>query len=244
MNIRNSIFIFLLLGLNFSCKLREETIIPFAEPQTISEIQQAIFQATSGRDFDASSTHYYTVEGDNEHFYLKLRYQMDKISNEDLDDAQDDLARASKSILSIFSRVFFKFGGKHKVDIPPMTFTIPTMEYDRDIIVDVTVSKVHLEFLNKLPTNSFEFIRKLDISTPNPQTQVNEIIMGYNNKSDTCGYNCMDFTLYKTSLTEVIASQDTMTVSTTMKISKLPSKKIELKFKGYVELFVKLKLPF
>jgi hypothetical protein len=228
---------------SFSCKFKEDTIIPFAEPQTISEIQQAILLATNGKDFQASSMSYYQVEGDSEHFYLKLRYNADRITSQDLERANSDISHMSRSLMGLFAKIFFKLGGEYDVDIPAISFELPTMEYDKDIIVDVNISKIHLEFLKPSKANNFKFIEHLELLTPSKENGGDKLLLGYKKNNNKCNFKCMELDLYETSIIDIIGDKKIFTVKTDLKINKLP-KKIDLKFKGYVEIFVKLKLPF
>lgn len=224
-----------------SCQLQEDRVIPFAEPKKISEIQQAILEATNGKDFQASSMSYHQVEGDKEHFYLKLKYKIDKVTSEDLKNANQSLAQASKSLLSLFAKIFFALGGEYDVVIPDVTFEIPELNYDKEVIKDIIVSNIHLEFYDDKKDQNFNFIKELDILTPGKMG--NELILSYDKRHSKCQHKCLEFELYKPSLTEIIGDKKEITVKTNLKIDKLP-KKIDLKFKGYVELFIKLKMPF
>lgn len=240
--LRSTLLILTLLA-GLSCKFKEDTIIPFAEPEKISEIQQAFLLATGGKDFNASSMSYYQVKGDSEHFYLKLRYDTKKISSQDLEVAEEELSSARKHLFGLFRRIFFRLGGEHDVELPPITFELPEFDYDKDIIVDVNVSRIHLEFLNDKDANSFRFVEELDVMIPNRTTKVDELVLGYDKKQNKCDFKCMEFDIYKTSLVELVDGKKDLTINTSLKINKIP-KGLELKFKGYVELFVKLKLPF
>lgn len=243
MNFLRPILLILTLITGLSCKFKEDKIIPFAEPEKISEIQQAFLLATGGKDFNASSMSYYQVEGDNEHFYLKLRYDANKISSEDLEVAEHELSSARKNLFGLFKRIFFKLGGEYDVEIPAVTFELPEFDYDKDIIVDVNVSRIHLEFLNDKRANRFNFVEELDVMMPNRRTNLPEIVLGYDKKQNKCDFKCMEFDIYKTSLVELTEGKKDLTIKTSLKINDIP-KGLELKFKGYIELFVKLKLPF
>ncbi len=225
-----------------ACKLKEDRIIPFSEAETIAEIQQALFKATNGKEFHASSMSYYQVEGDTEHFYLKLRYNFDKLSTDDLEEANESLAKISRSLIGLFAKIFFRLGGKYDVKIPPTTIELPEMNYDPEIIKDVVLSKVHLEFFQQSKYNNFKFIKNLDFLV-NDEKYGDELILSYTKENNNCDYRCMDLEIYQPSLLKLIADKEELTIKTNLKIKKLP-KKIDLTFKGYVELFIKIKLPF
>jgi hypothetical protein len=137
-----------------------------------------------------------------------------------------------------------RFGKNFDVNIPTLDLEIPELNYDKDIIVDVTISKLHLEFLHPNKYNNFKFITQLDVKVPSRVSPGNnELIIGYRKQQNKCNFNCIDFELYQPSLPKLIGNRKKLKIITKLKIGKLP-KKIDLTFKGYVDLFIKLKLPF
>jgi hypothetical protein len=242
-----------------SCEsLQNETIEPIADPSTVAEVQDSMYRLSGGDNLD------YAIlqrEDDNEenkqYVYLKVKYKVQNFDiNEVSDEASSSIERYSKPILKILGKLFFSLGGDIDLDMSEMTFPIPEFEIDKEMVKDVKVSKIFIEFSNQESSkNTFKFIKKFNVKgeVENKSIRKSEVVQKAPNinlqykrsMGKDCNYKCINLDLpYTGNLVELMAQGNRITVTPELELDGVPHKSIELIFNGYVELLLKLKLSF
>lgn len=133
---------------------------------------------------------------------------------------------------------------------------IPLPDIDYDLVREVKITRIYFAIDKTfLEEGSFKFIENIGLFIPGAENEKlvdrEELKNGavqiaeYNSKdrSYACqSKKCLDFKIYDVNLVEVMQGRKTLRVKPFMSIDKVPKKKF--KFSGFIEVEVKLFLPF
>lgn len=214
---------------------QESTIKPLFDPRSVSQQQ--------GRE-DGLSV-----------FKAKYKFSSDVDSPTDVSLKVPVLGPVFRELTNSIGNLVLSTQSNREVELDDLPIEIPDIDYDlvREVKIKrifFTIDKAYLE------DGSFKFIENIGIFIPNDEdtklqsreelTKTGAVQIAEYDMKDrvyNCQSNkCMDFRIYDVNLTEVMKGKKVLHVKPFMSITKVPKKKF--KFSGYIEVEMKLFLPF
>jgi len=246
------LIVLLVLFLMVSCQVQEK-ITPLAEPITLAELQREqllreLEDQGQGPLDDSTLT---SIEfGENEVFYLKVKYNIEDIDVFQQAEIPNQFEELADSFLGMMTRIVLGVSGPQDVDLDEFVLELPELDIDRDIVRSIRIHRIYLQYSDDVDAGSdfaadFSFINSLDVARPVDLPgigRVNDILFSYRKKRNRCLYKCMVFEVHEGNLLKLIEGKREIRVKPLLSVAHLPEV-TDLKIKGQVELQIGLKLP-
>lgn len=212
---------------------QESTITPLFDPRSISQQQ--------GRS-DGLSV-----------FKAKYKFSSDVDSPTDKPLRVPVLGPVLRQLSNSIGNLVLSTQTTNDVDLDDLPIDLPDIDFD--LVREIKIKKIFFTIDNTyLDVGSFKFIENIGIFIPNDNNKIEDRdglkngavqIAEYDSKDRS--YNCqtkkcMDFKIYDVNLVEVMQGKRVLRIKPFMSIDKVPKKKF--KFSGYIEIEMKLFLPF
>lgn len=212
---------------------QESTITPLFDPRSISQQQ--------GRNDGLSA------------FKARYKFSSDVDSPTDKPLRVPVLGPVLRELTNGIGNLVLSTQSSRDVELGDLPIELPDIDFD--LVREVKIKKIFFEIDSPfMDEGSFKFIENIGIFIPNEDSKVlnrEELKNGavqlaeydVKDRSYNCqSKKCMEFKIYDVNLVEVMQGRKVLRVKPFMSIDKVPKKKF--KFSGYIEIEMKLFLPF
>jgi uncharacterized ubiquitin-like protein YukD len=245
--ILNHIVTLLCLFLITSCLKQTESIAPFADIKTMSEIQResmmtaAILASGNDKLSDSSKASVVLSNTDPTLFFLNLKYKFIDMDLYENTDVKNSFEQVGHSLLKVFAEIFLKIAGDRTIKLSDISFNLPDLNLDFNIIKSIAVKNVHIEFSKDVDDNAnFSFIKSLSLTNAFGNRPLK---LMYNKERVLCTNRCLDFEISNGEILEFVKNNKIITFKPALTITSFPET-LDFKLDGEIELEIGLKLPF
>lgn len=238
-----------------SCLKQTESITPFAETKTLSELQKESMMEIANRagNSELSSAAMSTLQAstDPSIFYLNIKYNIENIDVFQVLDMPNAFEQIGHTLLMRLAKLVLAIGGPRQINIDSFNLVIPNLNLDHNIVKSIQVKRVFLQYNKELDeatdyAASFSFIDSLElarvINVPNIG-KIESLLLSYRKIRNRCLYKCIQFEIQNDNVLDLLQPNSTMKLQPTLTVSGLPTI-TDIRLDGVIELQIGLKLPF
>lgn len=244
----------LMLALS-SCFKQQESIEPFVEPKSLSEIQRRMFaqvaSSAMGENMNKHRPKYSFDESKPDVFFIKVSYNFSNIDINSLGEGEGNFEFLANKFALFFAKAFFSMGGNYDVDLEEIELEIPELDIDRELITGIYLDNANIKYSNRTrhylgKDANFSFIKSFEITAPfeidGHNQSLDILLFSYDAQKNNCDYQCVNFDIYTYNLLDMIGENTILKLKPSLTVQSLPANVME--FSGSIDIVIELKMPF